>query len=167
MIVVCIILWHVKWQSKINILYECHNFIHIKYVLNTKIFWKCFMNSCDSEVFQGFVFSIMWYSKLVDSFGKTLVVFCHCRCESREENLFWEADYYIIAVACSGQSLSMFSCLFVIHHIFYTSWLHIQTYSGRSCFFYFTHRNTEFVIKPLLFLGLWILFFKSFCCLSC
>lgn len=136
MIVVCIILWRVKWQSKINILYECHNFIHIKYVLKTKIFWKCFMNSCDSEVFQGFVFLIMWYSKLVDSLGKTLVVFCHCRCESREENLFWEADYYITAVACSGQSLSMFSCLFVIHDIFYTSWLHIQTYSARSFFLF-------------------------------
>lgn len=69
------------------------------------------MSSCDSEVFPGFVFSIIWHSKLVDSLGKTLVVFCHCRCESREENLFWEADYYIIAVACSGQSLSLFSCL--------------------------------------------------------
>lgn len=69
------------------------------------------MNSCDSEVFPGFVFSITWHSKLVDSLGKTLVVFCHCRCESREENFFWEADYYIIAVACSGQSLSLFSCL--------------------------------------------------------
>lgn len=111
------------------------------------------------KYFRVLFFSIMWYSKLVDSLGKTLVVFCHCWCESREENLFWEADYYITAVACSGQSLSMFSCLFVIHDIFYTSWLHIQTYSARS-FFYFTHRNTEFVIKPLLFLGLWILFFK-------
>lgn len=49
------------------------------------------MNSCDSEVFPGFVFSITWHSKLVDSLGKTLVVFCHCQCESREENLFWEA----------------------------------------------------------------------------
>lgn len=63
------------------------------------------------KYFQVLFFSITWHSKLVDSLGKTLVVFCHCRCESREENLFWEADYYIIAVACSGQSLSLFSCL--------------------------------------------------------
>lgn len=104
MIVVGIILRRVKWQSKIYILYECHHFIHINFL-------KFLTNSCDSEVFPGFVFSITWHSKLVDSLGKTLVVFCHCRCESREENLFWEADYYIIAVACSGQSLSLFSCL--------------------------------------------------------
>lgn len=63
------------------------------------------------KYFQVLFFSITWHSKLVDSLGKTLVVFCHYRCESREENLFWEADYYIIAVACSGQSLSLFSCL--------------------------------------------------------
>lgn len=60
------------------------------------------MNSCDLEVFLGFVFLIMWYSKLVDSLGKIFVVFCYCWCESREENFFWEVDYYIIVVVCFG-----------------------------------------------------------------
>lgn len=107
------------------------------------------MNSCDSEVFPGFVFSITWHSKLVDSLGKTLVVFCHCRCESREENLFWEADYYIIAVACSGQSLSLFSCL--LSYMIYSTPADCKY---KRVFLYFTHRNTDYVIKPLLFLGL-------------
>lgn len=111
------------------------------------------------KYFRVLFFSIMWYSKLVDSLGKTLVVFCHCRCESREENLFWEADYYITAVACSGQSLSVFVPLchtwYILHQLI--AYTNIQC---QKFFFYFTHRNTEFVIKPLLFLGLWILFFK-------
>lgn len=102
------------------------------------------MNSCDSEVFPGFVFSITWHSKLVDS---------HCRCESREENLFWEADYYIIAVACSGQSLSLFSCL--LSYMIYSTPADCKyKHSVVDGILYFTHRNTDYVIKPLLFLGL-------------
>lgn len=111
------------------------------------------MNSCDSEVFPGFVFSITWHSKLVDSLGKTLVVFCHCRCESREENLFWEADYYIIAVACSGQSLSLFWCL--LSYMIYSTPADCKyKHSVVDGFFYISPTEILTVIKPLLFLGL-------------
>lgn len=108
--------------------------------------------------FRVLFFSIMWYSKLI-VWGKHLLFSVTAGVKVGRRifsgkltitSLLWHVLGKVYL--CFRASLS--------YMIYSTPADCIYKHTVPEVFFYFTHRNTEFVIKPLLFLGLWILFFK-------